>query len=132
MELSEFLVKAKIRTYASEGESGERILPDGCKELTYAEDDFRYRDRYFGGNSFVGEEVVWRGEQAVWGMNYYGVVFDAVHAPGEIYHFLKDALKQVTVERPFRGPRSFQEHGLAYVDESSGTLLFPITWRLIE
>lgn len=54
-QLSKFLVKAKINTYASSGEGGERIFPDGSKE--FEEKEFKYRDRYFGFNPFIGEEI---------------------------------------------------------------------------
>ncbi len=30
-QLNKFLVKAKINTYASSGEGGEKVLPDGSK-----------------------------------------------------------------------------------------------------
>ena len=88
MELSKFLVKAKIATYASEGEGGEKDLEDGSKELTYEEEEFRYRDRYFGFNPFSGEEVVWKNNEFIWVMNYYGkVVSDKIPAK-QIYEFL--------------------------------------------
>jgi len=57
MRLSEFLVKAKIATYASEGEASEIVLEDGAKELTFEDGKFKYRDRYYGFNPFVGEEI---------------------------------------------------------------------------
>ena len=59
-KLSDFLVKAKINTYAS------------GKEFDFEEKEFRYRDRYFGFNPFIGEEVVWQKKEIIWGMNYYG------------------------------------------------------------
>ena len=59
-QLSKFLVRAKINTYASSGEGGENLLPDGNKEFRFKEKEFRYRDRYFGFNPFVGQEVVFQ------------------------------------------------------------------------
>lgn len=44
-QLSKFLVEAKINTYASSGEGGEKILPDGSKELEFEKKEFKYRDR---------------------------------------------------------------------------------------
>ena len=35
---------------------------------------FIYLDSYFGGECFVGEEVVWLHENPVWSMNYVGRV----------------------------------------------------------
>ncbi len=122
LKLERFLVRAKTSTYASGGEGGEAVLADGCKELTFQEGDFRYRDRYFGFDPFVGEEVVWQGDRVVWAMNYYGAVSSEVVPGGQVYEFLQKALKQVTPDRPFRGPRYLKEGDWEYTDESQGTL----------
>ena len=34
-QLTKFLAKAKINTYASSGEGGENLLPDGSKEFKF-------------------------------------------------------------------------------------------------
>lgn len=41
---------------------------------------------------------------------------------GQVYEFLRAALRQVTQERPYRGPRRFQEGAYIYTDESQGEL----------
>ena len=122
MKLEQFLVKAKTSTYASEGEGGEEILADGSKELTFQENEFKYRDRYLGFNPFIGEEIVWHGDRVVWAMNYYGTVFDEVVSAEQVYRFLGKAMRQVEEDRPFRGPRSFKEQDFEYMDESKGTV----------
>jgi hypothetical protein len=120
--LNDFIVEAKINTYASGGEGGENTLEDGSKELIHKNAEWKYRDRYFGFNSFIGEEIVWKGGTAVWGMNYYGkIVSDKVDAT-QIYSFLKKAMKLVTTERPFRGPANFQDGEWDYTDVSNGTI----------
>lgn len=120
MKLEQFLVKAKVSAYANEGEGGEGILADGCKELTFQEGEFRYRDRYFGWDPFVGEEVVWQSDRVIWAMNYYGLVFDEVGPAGQVYAFLQQAMNEVKEDRPFRGPRSLKEGNYEYLDESQG------------
>lgn len=70
-QLSKFLVKAKISTYASGGEEEEKVYSDGSKVFEFEEKEFKYRDRYFGYNPFIGEEIVWQNKKVVWGMNYY-------------------------------------------------------------
>jgi hypothetical protein len=122
MRLEQFLIKAKLHTYAGSGEGGERLLEDGCKELGFQEGEFKYRDRYFGWNPFVGEEVVWQGEQIVWAMNYYGVVLTETVSPSQVYGFLQKALGQVKEDRPFRGPAHWREGDWEYVDESQGAV----------
>jgi hypothetical protein len=118
MNLAQFLVKAKQKTYAS-GAPGT-TLEDGTQEFIYQEGDFRYRDRYLGGSTFIGQELVWQSDRLVWGMNYYGAVTDA--APPELGHFLKKALRQVREERPFRGPHALLEDSFEYLDESQGDI----------
>ncbi len=121
MTLEQFLVQAKVSAYAGNGEGGEGILSDGCRELTFQEGAFKYRDRYFGWNPFVGEEVVWEGDQVVWAMNYYGTVFNELVPAGQVYAFLQKAMNQVQADRPFRGPSSLKEDAFEYFDESQGT-----------
>ncbi len=122
MSLERFLVKAKVSAYASGGEGGEEILADGCKELTFQDSEFKYRDRYFGWNPFVGEELVWHGGQVIWAMNYYGAVSSEVVPAAQVYAFLQKAMKQVREDRPFRGPHSLKEDDYEYLDESQGNV----------
>ncbi|MDP3785388.1 MAG: DUF5680 domain-containing protein [bacterium] len=122
MTLGEFLVKAKVHTYASVGESGEQVFDNGGRELIFEDGGFRYRDIYFGFNPFVGEEIVWQGEKPIWGMNYYGQVLSNLIPPKDIYGFLKKALRKVTEEKPFRGPILFQEGGFEYKCKNEGDI----------
>ena len=119
--LESFLVKAKKNTYATAGEGGEKRLEDGSKELTYEENGFKYRDRYFGSSNFIGEEAIWYKSKVVWGMNYYGKV-SAGEDTGKTYDFLKKALQTVKEDRPFRGPPSFKAGELEYFNNSEGTV----------
>ena len=120
MELSKFLVKAKISTYASDGEANEIVLEDGAKELTFEDGEFKYRDRYYGFNPFVGEEIVWKDDKIVWSMNYYGKVIYPIVSAKEIYKFLQQAMRQIKEDRPFRGPNNFKSGDFEYIDKSSG------------
>ena len=122
MELSEFLIKAKTGTYASGSGANQQKLPDGSLELTYNEGEFSYRDRYFGSDPFVGQEVVFQDGKVIWSMNYYGRTVDKAYPAEQIYAFLQKAMRQVKLERPFRGPSTFAEGDFMYNDESSGTL----------
>lgn len=121
-QLSKFLVKAKINTYASSGEGEEKILSDGSKEFEFSEKKFRYRDRYFGYGSFIGEEIVWQNEKAVWGMNYYGEIVSEIIPAKQIYQFLQEALKEVTESKPFRGLDDFKNGDFRYANEVRGTV----------
>ncbi len=120
MDFINFLLKAKLRTYATGGEGNEQDLEDGTREMSYREGDFFYRDRYFGFNPFIGEEVVWRNGRVIWGMNYYGMVTDESAQGKEIYNFLKKAVQRISAERPFRGPGEYHEEDFLYQDDSEG------------
>ncbi len=118
-EFLHFLVNAKKNTYASEGEFSEKKLNDGTRQLTYEIKNFKYRDNYFGFNPFLGEEIVWFDNKILWGMNYYGKVFDKEYSE-EIYNFLKKALKMVEKESPYRGPKILKEDKLKYINKFKG------------
>ena len=122
MEFSTFLLKAKQKTYATGGEGTEENLEDGTRELSYREGSFFYRDRYFGFNPFIGEEVVWENGKAVWAMNYYGMVTDESVPVGDVYRFLQNAMQRVQAERPFRGPDQYEDGDFVYKDASEGNL----------
>ncbi len=122
MELSEFLIKAKNKTYASNGEGGEKILQDGCKELEYKEKNLYYRDRYYGFNPFIGEEVVFDNGEFIWGMNYYGGVLGDQISAIDVYKFLQKAMRLVSEDRPYRGPSNYIEGNFEYTDKSEGNI----------
>ena len=121
-QLSKFLIKAKINTYASSGEGGEKILSDGSKEFEFEEKEFKYRDRYFGFNPFIGEEIAWQNEKMVWGMNYYGRIISEMIPAKQIYQFLQEALKKVREDKPFRGPDNFGQEDFEYFNKTEGIL----------
>jgi len=125
MDLGHFLVVAKSHTYAGGGDVVQ--LADGSKELTYRQGEWCYRDRYVGFDPFAGGEIVRLSGSAVWAMNYYGRTLidlhtaDAVSAT-DIYTFLQRAMREITVDRPYRGPTCFREGDFDYTDVSCGDL----------
>lgn len=122
MELNEFLVRAKINTYASSSEGREQNLEDSGKELVYEENGWKYRDRYFGFNTFIGEEIIWKNGKMMWGMNYYGQILSKAVGVEEIYEFLKKALLRVDESMPFRGPKALDVGNFSYRNSNSGSV----------
>ena len=122
MELPEFLVQAKINTYASNGENGEEILKDGGRLLVYQEGEWEYKDRYFCSKSFIGEEIVLKNGKIVWGMNYFGGVISNTIESRKVYDFLKKAMRQVKEDKPFRGPQEFNEGLYLYTNKNEGMI----------
>ena len=121
MMLKEFLVKAKLAAYASKTAEKNK-LKDGANEFLYREDNLVYRDRYYGFNPFIGEEVVMKNNKVIWGMNYYGKIISKTTSPKKVYDFLKEALRRVKKESPFRGPKHFKKGNFEYVNEIKGTV----------
>ncbi|MDD4271472.1 MAG: DUF5680 domain-containing protein [Patescibacteria group bacterium] len=121
-KLANFLVKAKLNTYASSGEGEEKIIIDGSKELTFEEKKIKYKDCYFGYNPFIGEEIVWENNKIIWGMNYYGQVISKTVPSAKIYKFLKEALKTVKENKPFRGANKYKRGDFEYINKIEGDI----------
>lgn len=125
-ELIHFLLHAKRRTYADQGDEASvaPLLP-GSKQLEYREAPFFYRDIYFGIAFFVGQETVYFRDRPVWAMSYTGGIISEITDPGEIrriYVFLRQALQLVAYERPFRGPQTHRAGPYRYLDATQGDI----------
>lgn len=115
-EFISFLIRAKIKTYAGKGAESTSSRP--CShDLQYSEGEYLYIDSYLGGKCFAGEEAVWHNGIPVWSMNYAGKVTDESFS-GD---FLKEALKRVPSEKPYRGPEHYEEGPWSYRCRSEGT-----------
>lgn len=108
-KLTQFLIRAKKATYAGKG-SETASSRTASHDLVYEEDNLKYYDSYFGGDKFVGEEVMWINNIPYWSMNYAG------HVTGENFSgdFLKRALLEVPQDKPFRGPLNYSEGDYVY------------------
>lgn len=122
MNLNEFLVKAKLATYANGENAEKKVLEDGAQELSFKEEEYYYRDRYYGFNPFFGQEIVWKNDKIVWFMNYSGNITLNMVSEKEIYSFLQSALRQVKEDRPCRGPNYFKEGDFEYIDDCKGNI----------
>jgi Domain of unknown function (DUF5680) len=72
--LTRFIIRAKKATYVSGGVKNSSSRP-GSHDLSFREGDWTYRDSYFGGTDFIGQETVWLKDEPVWSMIYYGYIF---------------------------------------------------------
>jgi len=71
----DFIIKAKLSSYAIGGEDQEKKIDDGSLGFEMVSDGYRYLDRYNGFNPFAGSEHVYDSENAlIWVMNSYGEV----------------------------------------------------------
>jgi hypothetical protein len=116
MELADFLVEAKQRTWANE-RPNIISLENGGKRLVYKKGIWRYEDTYYGNDSIIGQELVFKEGKPYWGMNYCGTGSE------KVFPFLKKALRQVTREAPFRGPAPLLiERPLTYMNKLRGNI----------
>jgi hypothetical protein len=120
--LERFIVAAKAATYVGDGTKATPSRP-GARDLVFEDRGWSYRDSYFGGTDFLGQETVWRDGEPVWAMNYYGYIvrlelIDAARAGATI----KAALSAMYAEGRFLGGFEWSgPHGL-YRDWSTGTV----------
>ena len=123
--LAQFLVEAKIATYASG--TDRFVVPGalpGAHQLEFQQGPLLYRDVYFGGLGFVGLETVSEVGKTIWGMSYYGTVLPG---SGETQlagmpPFLKAALRKIPREAPYRGPADYQQGAYRYENQIHGEI----------
>jgi hypothetical protein len=94
LALTRFIITAKKATYIASDSPVASSRP-GSHDLTYEASPYAYRDSYFGGTDFVGQEVVWLRAEPIWAMNYYGYILrpDLI-TPTQAGNILKAALSQ--------------------------------------
>jgi hypothetical protein len=115
-------VAAKRATYVGNGQLVEPSR-QGAHDLAFSSGNWSYRDSYFGGTDFLGQEVVWLGEDPVWAMNYYGHIvrpdlIDAARAGATI----KAALSLMYKEGRYLGGFEWSGPHGTYQDTSIGTV----------
>lgn len=98
----DFLCTSKKSTYAAKAaETTSSRL--NSHDLKYERNNYKYLDSFYGGEQFIGEEVLWISETPIWSMNYLGrVLMDSFSGD-----FLKECLLNVSNDLPFRGPRLY-------------------------
>ena len=124
-QLADFLVKAKVAAYARNGKELESERKD-FKELEYSEGDLYYRDSYVGVYRAPGQEVVRENGKPIWIMSYDGGMVEKYYGntemTGQAIGFLKEALKAITPDIPYRGPKELIKDDWRYVNEIEGDI----------
>ena len=119
-----FLLEAKRNTYAAQDISRVRKEPliASSTQLEWTMGDWLYRDIYFGSSQFSGLEMVFEKNQPYWSMCYSGGLFDGVKSSEatDIYAVLKNALKNIPHDKPFRGPTKYVEGNFVYKSVAIG------------
>lgn len=115
-QLKKFLINANKNGYAGDGKEFNPPQRPGFEELEYVEGDWLYHDSYSGHYFAPGQEVVYFKGKPIWAMAYAGGMKFKYHGKREFseqtFTFLKKALLAMDPEKPFRGPKMFEEVGL--------------------
>jgi hypothetical protein len=104
--LATFLVEAHRNTYADKTAAKASSSRLKSSDYCFERSGLVYHDTYFGRRDFVGEEIIYRDDAPVWGMNYYGVVLADDVPAGEVFDFLREALMQDCTASSRRAARS--------------------------
>ncbi len=129
-KLFDFLITAKKNTYANGDALKTLSSRQGSKDYHYegsvSNKKAIYHDTYFGGEHFIGEEVVYLdSDKPIWGMNYYGYSTQENLSEDTIDNALRPALMQVGKDKsvlPVRGPSKFINGEYTYTFEQTGTI----------
>ncbi|OGH06572.1 MAG: hypothetical protein A2W22_02835 [Candidatus Levybacteria bacterium RBG_16_35_11] len=123
-DLSHFIVEANLATWAGDGKEVSAQRP-GYKELEYPAQEtsgvipqqgFYSRDSYTGYFRAPGMTTVYYNGVPTWTMSYggHGQTEGFEDQAKQTFTFLKNALKKVTPELPFRGPKEYNEENKRY------------------
>lgn len=117
--LRQFLIDSNNAGYAG-GKSKEWIKEsDGSTTIAFEQGAWKSHDNFFGGEPYGGRIIVFYEKKPVWVMVYYGWVEKGVEAD-PIYEILRNALKQMPEEYPFRGPKEYKEGDFTYANLWNG------------
>ena len=116
-----FIVVAKSQSYVAGGLERSSSRPVS-HDIGYENGAWRYLDSYFRGTDFAGQETIWRDDEPVWAMNYYGTVLrtDLIDArrAGAVIQAALGAL--YGNEQRFLGGWNYAHHFGDYADQSDG------------
>ncbi|MDO8497678.1 MAG: DUF5680 domain-containing protein [bacterium] len=120
-ELRQFLINSNKAGYAGGEEKKWKKEPDGSTTIPFEKEKWRSHDNFFGGEPYGGRVVVFYENKPVWIMVYYGWVEKGVEA-NTVYGVLRNALKQMPKDAPYRGPKEFIYKDFIYSNSWEGTL----------
>lgn len=100
-------------TLKREYETGvtEYVYADGGFKIIWKKGDFRFSDKWFGGEPFGGMTVVRYKGKTCFTMSYHGELKDYATDPELVYSCLKEALMAVDPSLPIRGPGEYVKSG---------------------
>lgn len=132
VELQRFFHEASLKGYASNPDLQFTDRPssdfqiqtgdDGSTKIIYCRGEWRYSDKYFGGEPFSGMVVIRHRGIACFTMVYWGKVLPGIDHE-KVYACLRPALRAARLEHPWRGPNQFvADNGLLYTNIWHGNI----------
>jgi hypothetical protein len=126
-ELEEFLREANLNSYANPDAPKAASARPGSEDYHFEKGEWAYHDTYFGGRDFIGEEIIYKNGDPVWGANYFGFIIHPGSDPKEVYGFLREALRQEErlpggLDIPVRGPSEYKSGEWTYSFYASDSL----------
>lgn len=117
--LRQFLVDSNSAGYAG-GEEKKWIKEvDGSTTIPFEKGEWKSNDNFFGGEPYGGRIVVSFQSKPCWMMVYYGWVEEGIDA-NSVYGVLRNALKQMPADYPFRGPKELIDGEFKYSNSWKG------------
>lgn len=118
-----FLREANTNTYANEKIKKATSLRHGSNDYHFESGDLTFHDTYFGTTKFIGEEIVYKNDVPVWGMNYYGFTLSDEISESLFDAILRPALMSGAGDNiPVRGPKEFVNGDWTYAFDVKGEL----------
>ncbi len=118
-DLKRFLIDSNNAGYAGGEEKKWIKEDDGSTTIPFEKGSWRSHDNFFGGEPYGGRTVVYHEENPVWMMVYYGWVKEGIKVD-PVYTILRNALKQMPEDYPYRGPKVYKENEYTYSNSWSG------------
>lgn len=111
--LKQFLIDSNRAGYAGGEEKKWIKEPDGSTTIPFQQGEWRSHDNFFGGEPYGGRVIVFHEDKAHWMMVYYGWVIEGMDN-NLVYGVLRNALKQMPEDAPYRGPKEYKEDNFTY------------------
>lgn len=118
-DLKQFLYQANTNGYGS-ADVSRQDMPSGEHIITFIDGEFEFRDVYYGGEPYAGQEVIFSSRKAVWAMQYRGSIV-AGQDFESIYVFLGRALTNTELGLP-RAIDGFSDGLFTYTIAMDGDL----------
>lgn len=117
--LRQFLIDSNNAGYAGGEEKKWTKEADGSTTIPFEKGEWKSNDNFFGGEPYGGRIVVSLEDKPYWVMVYYGWVEEGIDVDS-VYGVLRNALKQMPADYPFRGPKELKDGEYTYTNSWKG------------